>query len=107
MRTYLITGYSKAPQGTSMYEKHKHSGIVLEIDIKTHIIQAAEFTFVTDLAKDFFSRLLVGMDLSEGIEPIIAKIKKHYHAPSQQSVIVALKVAYQRYCELQDLDLKG
>jgi hypothetical protein len=102
METYLITGYSKAPQGTSMYERYKYSGIILEIDKKTSIIQAADFTFVTGLAKDYFSRLLVGTELSEGIDPILIKIKENYHAPSQQSVIVALKAAYQRYFDLQE-----
>jgi hypothetical protein len=97
METVLVTGYSKAPQGTAMYEKNKYTGIVLEIHKKSEIIVNVEFTFVTGLAQDFFRRLVVGYDLKRGIEPLIDKIKKHYFAPSQQSVIVALKVAFQRY----------
>lgn len=101
MDTYLITGYSKAPQGTSMYEEYKYSGIVLEVNKETHIIQAVELTFVTRLASDYFNRLLVGCNLFNGIEPIIKQIKENYHAPSQQSVIVAIKSAHQRYLDLQ------
>ncbi|WP_126425219.1 DUF3870 domain-containing protein [Brevibacillus marinus] len=97
LNTALVTGYAKAPQGTSMYEIYKHAGIVLEVDLKTHKIVGAEFTFVAELSKAFFRRLLIGYDLSQGIEPLIDRIRKHYFAPSQQAVIVALQSAVQRY----------
>ncbi|SHG04082.1 DUF3870 domain-containing protein [Ornithinibacillus halophilus] len=97
VNTVLVTGYSKAPQGTSMYEIYKHAGIVLEINANTNVIENVSFTFITKLTSDFFERLVVGYDLSDGIDPLIEKIKNHYLAPSQQAVIVALKSAIQRY----------
>ncbi|MEI3614397.1 DUF3870 domain-containing protein [Pseudogracilibacillus sp. SO30301A] len=97
MKTVLITAYSKAPQGTPMYEKFKYSGIVLEIDKTSHLVVDIEVTFITKLAQDFFKRLMVGADFSSDLDSTIEKIKKNYYAPSQQSIIVALKVAHQRY----------
>lgn len=97
MQTVLVTGYAKAPQGTAMYEKNKYTGIVLEIHRETDVILDVEFTFVTELAKSYLKRLIMGYDMKNGVEPLIDLIKEHYLAPSQQSVIVALKVAYQRY----------
>jgi len=99
MHTVLVTGYSKAPQGTSMYELYKHAGIVLEIDFRTHEIVDVEFTFVAKLTNDFFKRLVIGYNLSNGIQGLIERIRKHYFAPSQQAVIVALQSAYQRYTD--------
>lgn len=101
LNSVLVTGYSKAPQGTSMYEMFKHAGIVLEIDMETHTIVDAEFTFIAQLTKDFFRRLIVGYNLSEGIEPLIARIQDHYFAPSQQAIVVALQSAVQRYWDVQ------
>jgi len=49
LNTVLVTGYSKAPQGTSMYEVYKHAGIVLEVDLISHKIVGVEFTFVAAL----------------------------------------------------------
>lgn len=97
MSTVLITAYAKAPQNTSMYENYKYVGIVLEIHKESHIIINAEFTFVTNLAQDFFKRMIVGYDFSKDISPLIEEIANDYLAPSQQAVIVALKVAHQRY----------
>lgn len=99
MNTVLVTGYSKAPQGTSMYERYKHAGIILEVNLDTNIIENASFTFISDLTKDFFERLIVGYDLSKGMDDLVDKIRNHYLAPSQQAVIVALKSANQRYWE--------
>lgn len=101
MKTVLVTGYSKAPQGTSMYEVYKHVGIILEIDPQTNIIENASFTFISNLTTEFFGEMLKGYDLSNGIEYLINEIKNRYLAPSQQAVIVALKAAYQRYTEFK------
>ncbi|WP_335441790.1 DUF3870 domain-containing protein [Neobacillus drentensis] len=95
--TVIVTGYAKAPQGTSMYEMFKHAGIVLEVDPKEHKIVGAEFTFVTELTKKHFQKLLIGYCLESGIEYLIEQIQKFYFAPSQQAIIVALQAAVQRY----------
>ncbi|MBT2714393.1 DUF3870 domain-containing protein [Bacillus sp. ISL-57] len=95
--TLLITAYAKAPQNTSMYENSKYAGMVLEIHKESHIIINAEFTFLTTLAQDFFKRMIVGFDFSKDIDSLIENIKTDFLAPSQQSVIVALKIAHQRY----------
>lgn len=95
--TVLVTGYAKAPQGTSMYEMYKHVGIVLEIDLKEHKIINAEFTVVTELTKTFFQKLLIGYCLEDGVEPLIERIQNFYFAPSQQAIIVAIQAVVQRY----------
>ncbi|MEH7086940.1 DUF3870 domain-containing protein [Neobacillus drentensis] len=99
LNTVLVTAYAKAPQGSAMYEVYKHAGIILEIDPNTNLIINAEFTFLADLTKDFFRRMMVGYDLSKGIDDLIQRVEKHYFAPSTNSVIVALKAAYKRYIE--------
>lgn len=97
LNTVIVTGYAKAPQGTSMYEMYKHAGIVLEVDLIEHKIVNAEFTFITELTQNFFRKLLIGYCLADGIEPLIERIQNYYFAPSQQAIIVALQAAIQRY----------
>jgi len=95
--TVLVTGYAKAPQGTSMYEVFKHVGIVLEIDPRTDTIVDAEFTVVTDVASRFLRELLKGYNLRQGLEPLLTTIRQRYFAPSQEALIKAVRVAVQRY----------
>lgn len=97
LHTVLVTGYSKAPQHTSMYELYKHAGIVLEIDPRSHVIVNADFTVIADLTKVFFRRLVIGYDLTNGLTDLVERIRQHYFAPSEQAIVVALQVAVQRY----------
>ncbi|WP_235961073.1 DUF3870 domain-containing protein [Savagea serpentis] len=97
--TVLVTAYSKAPQGSAMYERFKHSGLVLEIEKETHLIRNVEFTFVTKLAQQYLEQLVVGANFHTDLEFLIERIQQHFLAPSQQSIIVALKNAHQRFVD--------
>ncbi|MBO1002235.1 DUF3870 domain-containing protein [Pseudogracilibacillus auburnensis] len=109
MDTIIVTAYAKAPQNTSMYEVYKHIGVVLEIDRKSREIVNAEFTLITNLARDYFKRLSVGYNMDHGVDGLLKKIENSYFAPSTNSFNVALKSAFRRYEEraLQHLNEKN
>jgi len=98
-RTILVSGYAQAPRGTGMSETMTWIGVVLEIDLRTHTIVAADATFVTELARDFFRRTVTGYPLAEGLEGLIATIDNRIHTPSKNSLQTALQAAFQRYVE--------
>ncbi len=101
--TVLVTGYAKAPQGTSMYEVYRHAGIVLEIDDSTDIIVDAEFTLVTSLALKYLQSLMRDYDLKQGLDPLVQLIRLHYLAPSQEALVSAIKRAVQRYFDHKEM----
>ena len=95
----IVTGYSKAPQNTVMYQSHKFMGMILEIDRYTHEIVDVEVTVITKLVKDFFKEILVGINIIEELDEGIKRIENNYFAPSQTAMIAALKNCWQRYCD--------
>lgn len=99
LSTILVTAYAKAPQGTSMYEVYKYSGLILEINKDNHEIVDSEFTFVTELAQNYFKKMLKGHNLIYNTDDIINIVNEHYVAPSSSSIIVCLKSAKKRYLE--------
>lgn len=103
--TFIVTAYAKAPQNTSMYEVYKYIGVVLEIDRKSRDIIDAEFTFITNIAQEYFKRLVVGYNMEDGADGIIKYIEKGYFAPSTNSISVALRSAFRRYEEKATLFL--
>lgn len=98
-RTVLVSGYAQAPRGTGMSETLTWIGVLLEIDLKTHVIVAADATFVTELARDFFRRTVTGYCLTDGLEGLFALIDNRIHTPSKNSLQTALQAAFQRYVE--------
>ncbi|MDY6821586.1 MAG: DUF3870 domain-containing protein [Deferribacterota bacterium] len=93
----MVTAYTPAPRGTSMHELYKYAGVVLEIDTLNDTIVDAELTLITDLAKRFFKRLLIGYDLKKGSEELSKIIRNKYWAPSDEAFIACLNVAIRRY----------
>ncbi|MCA1024619.1 MULTISPECIES: DUF3870 domain-containing protein [Cytobacillus] len=97
MSTAFLTAYAKAPQNTPMYENNKQIGIMLEINKQSHTIVNVDSTFMTGLAKDYLKRMIIGTDFSIDISDLILDIEMNCIIPSQQALIVALKVAHQKY----------
>ncbi len=100
-KTVLVSGYAQAPRGTGMAETMTWIGVVLEVDCSTHAIVAADATFVTELARDFFRRLVVGYRLTDGLDGLTGLVEKNIHTPSKNSLQVALQAAFQRYVEFR------
>lgn len=61
-----------------MYERFKHSGLVLEIEKETHLIRNVEFTFVTKLAQQYLEQLVVGANFYTDLELLITRIQEHF-----------------------------
>ena len=99
--TVLITGYAPAPKGTVMQESQRLFGVVIEVDRRTHRIVAADIPGVTDLSKDFFRRVAVGYDLSQGVERLAEKVRSRYWTSSTDALIACLKIIGQRFEEGQ------
>src|SRR5690606_8582747 len=97
--TVLVTGYAKAPQGTTLSHLYGYVGIVLLIDRDQDTIVAAEPTFITGLAQRFIADLLVGYDVRRGEDALRDEIRRRYLAPSQQALLQAIQNALQRYRE--------
>jgi hypothetical protein len=100
-KTVLVSGYAQAPRGTGMSETMTWIGVVLEVDCASHSIVAADATFVTELARDFFRRLVAGYKLTDGLDGLIGLVEKKVHTPSKNALQVALQAAFQRYVEFR------
>lgn len=100
-KTALVSGYAQAPKGTGLSEMLTWVGVVLEVDCVTHKIVAADGTFITDLARDFFRRRVIGYRLIDGLEGLQEAIEQHYNTPTKNALQVALQAAFQRYVEFR------
>lgn len=99
VNTALVTAYSKAPRDTAMYENNKLMGVVVEVNLESHEIIDVEVTVITTLAKNFFKKLLIGVNLVEELDEATELIKNHYFTASTTALIVALKNVRQRYLD--------
>lgn len=97
--TVMISGFAQLPKGTTLYEKYKVVGVVFVIDLDTSQIVDVAFTFVADLTNRFLVSIVKGYYLNQGIDPLLAEIRKRCQLPSLGAVIQAVRSCYDRYVE--------
>lgn len=97
----LVTGFAQMPKGTTLYEVQKVIGFTMVVDKRTDIIIDASFTFIMDLTNQFISNLVRGYRLSQGIEPLLERIRNHFLTSPRGAINQAIRSAYERYIEWQ------
>jgi hypothetical protein len=88
-RGFLFSGYARLPQDISHQAMYKRVGVVVEVDREGTIL-ACTTSLMMDVARDFFSRLLVGRSVLEERHEMEALIRYHYRGHSQGALISAL-----------------
>lgn len=84
-----------------MYENFKYIGVILEVSVDTGIIVDADLTLITDLARTFFRRIVVGHNLRDGFPALLEAVRNTYFAPSTSALLSALRGAQARFNERQ------
>lgn len=99
LNTLFVSGYTQAPKGTKMHESGSTVGVMFEIDKRSHHIVDAECTFITKLAQEYFKKIMIGYNFKDDLEEIITALETHMYIPSIGSIIVAIRIAHQRYMD--------
>lgn len=95
--TYLITAYAQTPKNTVMFEVNRVIGVVLEIEKSDGVVVDAEAMFITDIARRFFKKLVIGTNFNEDLSGLFEDIENNYVTNSTGALIVVLKKAQQKY----------
>ena len=97
--TVLVAGFAQFPKGNSLFETQKNIGCILIVNVDTHVIEEATFTFLMETTNRFAASLLKGRSLAQGIDSIVRDLEKHMLIPGQRALIQSFCSAYERYCE--------
>ncbi len=92
----FVTGYSRLPHGITASELYTVMCVGLLIDTNTNIIEKAECSLVTALARYVFEEIVVGKNIND-MELIIDSMEKIYHGSAKKSLISCLKLCNEKY----------
>lgn len=95
----FVTGYAKLPQGITASEMYSVICLGLLVDHETGIINDAECSLVTSLAKRVFRELVVGKNLKDihGIEKDFVEV---YYGSAKKALISALRTCHEKYIQI-------
>jgi L-alanine-DL-glutamate epimerase-like enolase superfamily enzyme len=92
--TYLFSGYARLPQDVSHQAVYKRVSVILEVD-DDGLIVGCSATLVTELAREYFGRLLTGRSALHDREQIENIIRHRYRGHSQGALIFALRKVFE------------
>jgi hypothetical protein len=93
----LLAAYAKLPEGTTAQRLYDRLVLVVIFERASGIIKQAEISFATETARDFLADLLVGYNLNDGAEGLVALIQEVYFGPLKKAVISAVKTVVSQY----------
>ena len=93
-RTFLFSGYARLPQDVSHQAVHGRVGVIVEVDEDGMIVDSSS-TLMTSLARDYFSRLLVGRSVLHDRQALEEMIRHRYRGHSQGALVFALRRVFE------------
>lgn len=102
--TIFITGYAKLPSNITAEKLYKVIAVGVEIDPHTGIIVDCDCTLATVVARSFFRKLVLGYNLSNGIEGLTKIFEIRYHGSARKAIVTGLRIMYEKW--LAYLELK-
>lgn len=99
--TICCVGYSRLPSEMTAAQVYGTLGVGLEIDPNTGEVNDAAITLISEMAKRFFAATMIGQNLENGIDRVIADIESTYFGTGKKAIIHATREAYGRYLEFK------
>jgi uncharacterized membrane-anchored protein len=96
----FVTGYAKLPQGITAKELYSIIAVGLLVDEDTGIINDADCSLVTSVARNFVKRLLIGRNI-EDLEEIEELFNQKYHGSARKALISAIRTCNEKYKQIK------
>lgn len=96
-KNVLFSGYAKLPTGITASEMYKVIGVIVVIDMESGIIQEADCTLATDLARRHICSHIVGYNINNGSEKLQEILDTTYQGSAKKAVATAIRIIYDKY----------
>lgn len=93
----IAVGYARVAATAAAHAVREYFTITLRIDRQTHVVTEVDSTAVTGLVRDWLAELLLGIDFSADITPLLAEIEADYLGQGNGAIRQAIGDAWRRY----------
>lgn len=96
-KTIFFAGKARPSEGLTAEKLYGILTIGLEVDMENGVILDADCTLSTEVAKNFFKKIVVGYSFQKGIDPLLKILTDRYHGDVGRALGAALKNIYREY----------
>ena len=103
--TVYFISYAQLPENISAKKVVGTIGLGIVVDFHKDIIVDTSCTLITEEAREFLKSIIVGYNISNGIEELIEEVRFRFNGQSQKSVCVVLRDVYRKYLSWKEANL--
>jgi hypothetical protein len=93
----VVVGYARVASTAAAHAVQEYFTVALRVDASSGVVTAVDSTAATGLVREWLADLLLGIDLSVGIEPVLAEIEASYLGQGGGAIRQAVGDAWRRY----------
>jgi hypothetical protein len=93
----IVVGYARVAATAASHAVQEYFTVSLRIDRRTSVVTEVDCTAVTDLVRRWLAELLLGVDFSADIGPLLAEIETAYLGQGNGAIRQAIGDAWRRY----------
>ncbi|HEY3472305.1 MAG TPA: DUF3870 domain-containing protein [Amycolatopsis sp.] len=93
----IVVGYAKVPKTSAAHGVHEFLSVSLRIDRETGAVVEVDSTAISAMVRTWVSELLLGVDFTADITPVLAEIDANYLSNATGSLKQAIHDAWRRY----------
>lgn len=102
--TVYFISYAQLPENISAKKVVGTIGLGIVVDFYTDIVVDTSCTLITEEAREFLKSIIVGYELSKGIDELLEEIKFRFNGQSQKSVCVVLRDVHRKYMSWKEMN---
>jgi hypothetical protein len=99
--TVLISGYAKLPANTTSEAVYKTLVLVALVDMEFGTVVNAECSVITNVAKEFIARMIIGYNLNDGPDVLLSRFESMYFGQAKRAIETSLKMIFAKYAEIK------
>jgi hypothetical protein len=100
VETIFISSHVKLPANTTSQEIYKFLAIAVEVNPSTGVIVRVDLSLITELGRDFVSRIAIGYNMNDGVDGLIDKFQTRYFGYSRKAIETGFKLIFCKYGEI-------
>jgi hypothetical protein len=93
----IVVGYARVAATAASHAVQEYFTVSLRIDRPTSVVTEVDCTAATDLVRRWLAELLLGVDFSADIGPLLAEIEAAYLGQGNGAIRQAIGDAWRRY----------
>ncbi len=97
----MISAYAKLPTNTTSEAVYKTLALATLVDMEERTIVSAECSMITNLTKQFISRLMTGYNLDNGPDVLLARFESTYYGHAKKAIETAIKMIFSQYNDIK------